>query len=86
MEDSWETDSWRAQTEPCVHQNPGERSNDPTRDLPRLVCECPEMPYGLAIPLLGIYLKEKKNKKLFIILKGTCTSVFIAVLFLTAKI
>ena len=28
----WETDSWRAQTEPCVHQDPGERSSDPTRD------------------------------------------------------
>ena len=25
------TDSWRAQTEPCVHQDPGERSSDPTR-------------------------------------------------------
>ena len=28
----WETDSWRAQTEPCVHQDPGERSSDPTKD------------------------------------------------------
>ena len=28
----WETDSWRAQTEPCVHQDPGERSGDPARD------------------------------------------------------
>ena len=28
----WETDSWRAQTEPCVHQDPGERSSDPTGD------------------------------------------------------
>ena len=28
----WEIDSWRAQTEPCVHQDPGERSGDPTRD------------------------------------------------------
>ena len=28
----WETDSWRAQTETCVHQDPGERSSDPTRD------------------------------------------------------
>ena len=27
-----ETDSWRAQTEPCVHWDPGERSSDPTRD------------------------------------------------------
>ena len=26
-------DSWRAQTEPCVHQDPGERSSDPTKDL-----------------------------------------------------
>ena len=28
----WETDSCRAQTKPCVHQDPGERSSDPTRD------------------------------------------------------
>ena len=25
-------DSWRAQTEPCVHQDPGERRSDPIRD------------------------------------------------------
>ena len=36
-----ETDSWRAQTEPCVHQDPVERSSDPTRDWPRLAHECP---------------------------------------------
>ena len=36
-----ETDSWRAQTKPCVHQDPGERSSDPTRDSPRLAYECP---------------------------------------------
>ena len=34
-------DSWRAQTEIYVHQDPGERSSDPTRDWPRLVHECP---------------------------------------------
>ena len=28
----WETSSWWAQTEPCTHQDPGERSSDPTRD------------------------------------------------------
>ena len=28
----WETDSWRAQTEPCAHQDPGERSSDSTRE------------------------------------------------------
>ena len=28
----WETDSWWAKTEPCAHQDPGERSSDPTRD------------------------------------------------------
>ena len=33
---SGETDSWRAKTESCVHQDPGERSSDPTRDWPRL--------------------------------------------------
>ena len=31
-----ETDSWRAQTKPCAHKEPGERSNTPTRD-----CVCP---------------------------------------------
>ena len=36
-----ETDSWWARTEPCVHQDPGERSSDPTRDWPRLARECP---------------------------------------------
>ena len=36
------TDSWRAQTKRYVHQVPGERSSDPTRDWPRLVCECLE--------------------------------------------
>ena len=36
-----ETDSWRTQTKPCVHQDPGERSVSPTRDWPRLACECP---------------------------------------------
>ena len=28
----WETDSWRAQKEPCAPQDPGERGSDPTRD------------------------------------------------------
>ena len=36
-----ETDSWRAQTKPCVQQDPGERSSDPTRDWPRLAPKCP---------------------------------------------
>ena len=36
-----ETDSWRTQTKPCAQQDPGERSGDPTRDWPRLACECP---------------------------------------------
>ena len=27
-----ETDSWRAQTKTCVHQDPGENSSDPKRD------------------------------------------------------
>ena len=38
-----ETNSWRAQTKPCAHQDPGESSSDPTRDWPRLSCECPEV-------------------------------------------
>ena len=28
----WETNYWQAQTEPCVHQDPGKKSSDPTRD------------------------------------------------------
>ena len=36
-----ETDSWRAQTKPCAHQDPGLRSSDPTREWPRLAHECP---------------------------------------------
>ena len=36
----WETDSWRAQTEPCAHQYTGERSSDPTEDCPGLACGC----------------------------------------------
>ena len=41
-----ETDSWRAQTEPCTHQDPGERSSDPTRDGLRLTQECPGVSGG----------------------------------------
>ena len=41
-----ETDSQRTQTKPCAHQDPGERSSDPTRDWVRLACECPEVPGG----------------------------------------
>ena len=29
-----------------MHQDPGERSSDPTRDWPRLVCECPGVSGG----------------------------------------
>ena len=36
-----ETDSWKAEAKPCAHQDPGERSNDPTRDWPGCACECP---------------------------------------------
>uniref|UniRef100_A0A8D0WCS5 Uncharacterized protein n=1 Tax=Sus scrofa TaxID=9823 RepID=A0A8D0WCS5_PIG len=38
-----------------------------------------ELPYDLAIPLLGIYLKKT------IIQKDTCTPVFIAALFIIAR-
>ena len=36
----WEIDSWRTQQN-LVHQDPGERSSDPTRDLPVGVRESP---------------------------------------------
>ena len=41
-----ETDSGRAQTEHCVHQDPGERSSDPTETSPRLARECPGVTGG----------------------------------------
>ena len=41
-----ETDSWRAQTEPCVLQDPGERSSDDKSDWLRLACECPGVSGG----------------------------------------
>ena len=36
----WEIDSWRAEQN-LVHEDPGERSSDPTRDCPGLACGCP---------------------------------------------
>ena len=44
--EDWEIDSWKAQTETCEHQDPRERSSDPTRDWPRLACECPGVSSG----------------------------------------
>ena len=41
-----ETDSWRMQTKPCLHQNPGEKSSFSTTDWPRLACECPGVSGG----------------------------------------
>ena len=43
-----ETDSWRAQTKPCAHQEPGERNSVPTRDWARLTCECPGVSRGVS--------------------------------------
>ena len=42
----WETDSWQAKTEPCVHQHWGERSSDLTRDWLRLALKCPGISGG----------------------------------------
>jgi hypothetical protein len=41
-----------------------------------------ELPYDLAIPLLGIYLNERKSGYN----KGTCTHMFTAALFIVAKL
>ena len=41
-----------------------------------------ELPYGLANPLLGIYLKEEKT----LIQKDVCAPLFIAALFIIAKV
>ena len=37
-----ETDSWRAQTEPCAYQDPGERSSDPQETDPDLTVSVKE--------------------------------------------
>ena len=34
----WETDSWRAQTKSCLHQDPGERRSDPSGDTQTQFC------------------------------------------------
>ena len=41
-----------------------------------------ELLYNTAVPLLGIYLNKMKT----LIIKDTCTLVFIAVLLITAKV
>ena len=41
-----ETDSWRAQTKPCLHQDPGEKRSVPRRDWAGLACECPGVSSG----------------------------------------
>ena len=41
-----------------------------------------ELPHGPTVPLLGIYIKETKT----LIRKDMCTSIFIAALFIIAKV
>ena len=41
-----------------------------------------ELPYNTAVPLLGIYLNKMKT----LVIEDTCTLVFIAALFITAKV
>ena len=41
-----ETDSWRAQTKPCAHQDSGKWSSDPIRDWVRHTCECLGVSHG----------------------------------------
>ena len=41
-----ETDSWRAQTKPCAHQDLEKRSSVPTRDWAGLACACPGVSWG----------------------------------------
>ena len=41
-----ERDFWRAQTKPCAHQNPGERSSVHTRYWVRFACESPGVSSG----------------------------------------
>ena len=53
-----ETDSWRAQTKPCVHQDPGERSGDPTRDWARLAWECLWRRHGSAVACCRVGVTE----------------------------
>ena len=39
-------DSWRVQTKPCAHQDPGKRSSDPTRNWTRPAYECLRVFWG----------------------------------------
>ena len=41
-----------------------------------------ELPYNTAVPLLDIYLNKMKT----LVIKDTCTLVFIAALFITSKV
>ena len=45
-----------------------------------------ELSYDPSISLLGTYLKKKKKETKTLIQKDTCTAVFIAILFMVAKI
>ena len=43
-------DAQRAQTQPCVHQDPGQWSSGPTRDRARLAYECPGVSVDSGLP------------------------------------
>ena len=45
----WERDSWRAQTEFCAHQDPGERNSDPKKSEPDLPVSVQESPHELVV-------------------------------------
>jgi len=48
-----ETGSWRAQTKPCAHQDPGERSSDPQKTDPDLPVSVQESPASYASRGIG---------------------------------
>ena len=42
----WGNSLLEGTNKPCSHQDPGERSSDPTRNRARLACECPGVSGG----------------------------------------
>ena len=59
LKQDWELDSWKTQTEPHMHQDPGERSSDPQEtdpDLPMSVQESLEEEWVVSGLLQGQWL------------------------------
>ena len=46
LSEDWRNRLLEGTNKPCAHRDPGEWSSDPTRDGPRLACECPGVSGG----------------------------------------